>query len=52
MYKTLSNKDKVSKFDQVRLYLRFWSHLLKKSVMEKWFFCAVSNKNFKQIDAE
>ena len=29
------------KFDQIRRNLRIWSHLLKKSLMEKFIFCAV-----------
>ena len=34
-------KDFVSKCDQIRRKLRIWSHLLKKSLMENFFFCAV-----------
>ena len=30
-----------SKFDQIRIFLRVWSHLLKKSLMENFIFCAV-----------
>ena len=30
-----------SKCDQIRSFLRIWSHLLKKSLMEKFIFCAV-----------
>ena len=30
-----------SKFDQIRSFLRIWSHLLKKSLMENLIFCAV-----------
>ena len=29
------------KCDQIRSKLRIWSHLLKKSVMENFIFCAV-----------
>ena len=29
------------KCDQIRRKLRIWSHLLKKSVMENFIFCAV-----------
>ena len=36
-----SIKDLVSKFDQIRNFLRIWSHLLKKSLMENFIFCAV-----------
>ena len=30
-----------SKSDQIRRKLRIWSHLLKKSLMENFIFCAV-----------
>ena len=30
-----------SKYDQIRRKLRIWSHLLKKSLMENFVFCAV-----------
>ena len=33
--------DFFSKCDQIRSFLRIWSHLLKKSVMENFIFCAV-----------
>ena len=29
------------KCDQIRMKLRIWSHLLKKSLMGKFIFCAV-----------
>ena len=29
------------KRDQIRIKLRIWSHLLKKSLMENFIFCAV-----------
>ena len=48
----LSIKDFFSKCDQIRRKLRIWSHLLKKSLMESFFFCAVSrtaNLNFAWI---
>ena len=35
-------KDFFSKCDQIRRFLRIWSHLLKKSLMEKFIFCAVT----------
>ena len=38
-----SIKDFFSKCDQVRRKLRIWSHLLKKSLMENFIFCAVVN---------
>ena len=34
-------KNFFSKYDQIRSYLRIWSHLLKKSLMENFIFCAV-----------
>ena len=34
-------KDFFGKCDQIRIYLQIWSHLLKKSLMEKFIFCAV-----------
>ena len=36
-----SIKDFFSKCDQIRSFLRIWSHLLKKSVIENFIFCAV-----------
>ena len=30
-----------SKCDQIHSFLRIWSHLLKKSLMENSIFCAV-----------
>ena len=35
-------KDFFSKCDQIHRKLRIWSHLLKKSLMEKFIFCAVN----------
>ena len=37
----LSIKDFFSKCDQIRSFLRIWSHLLRKSLMENFIFCAV-----------
>ena len=37
-----SIKDFFSKCDQIRNFLRIWSHLLKKSLMENFIFCTVS----------
>ena len=34
-------KDFSSKCDHIRRKLRIWSHLLEKSLMEKFIFCAV-----------
>ena len=36
-----SIKDFSSKWDQILSFLRVWSHLLKKSLMENFKFCAV-----------
>ena len=37
-----SIKDFFSKCDQIRRKLRIWSHLLEKSLMENFIFCAVT----------
>ena len=34
-----------SKCDQIHSFLRIWSHLLKKSLMENFIFCAVKIKH-------
>ena len=39
--KKFSIKDSFSKCDQIRSFLRIWSHLLKKSLMDNFMFCAV-----------
>ena len=36
-----SNKDFFSKCQQFRSFIQIWSHLLKKSLMENFSFCAV-----------
>ena len=36
----------LSKCDQIRSFLLIWSHLLKKSLMENFSFCAVSILHF------
>ena len=36
-----SIKDFSRKYDQIRSFLRIWSHLLEKSLMENFIFCAV-----------
>ena len=41
-----SIKDLFSKCDQIRNFLRIWSHLLKKSLMENFIFCAVYDRTF------
>ena len=40
----VSIKDFFSKCDQICRKLRIWSHLLKKSLMKNFIFCAVSLK--------
>ena len=42
-----SMKDFFSKCDQIRRKLRIWSHLLKKSLIENFIFCAVKCLLFK-----
>ena len=37
----LSIKGFFSKFDQIRRKLEIWSHLLKKSLIDNFIFCAV-----------
>ena len=36
-----SIKDFFNKCDQMRRFLRIWSYMLKKSLMENFLFCAV-----------
>ena len=40
-----SIKDFFSKYDQIRSFLRIWSHLPKKSLMENLILCAVTLSN-------
>ena len=44
-----SIKDFSSKCDQIRSFLRIWSHLLEKSLMGNFIFCAVKTKSFRDI---
>ena len=44
-----SIKDFFSKCEQIRRKLRIWSHLLKKSLMANFIFCAVPVKHFAKI---
>ena len=39
--KKFSIKHFFSKYDQIRSFLRIWSHLLKKSLMENFIFYAL-----------
>ena len=39
-----SIKDFLSKHDQICSFMRIWSHLLKKSLMENFIFRAVFNR--------
>ena len=43
-----SIKDFFSKYDQIRSFLRIWSHLLKKSLMENFIFSVVLDPAIKQ----
>ena len=43
-----SIKDIFSKCDKIRTILRIWSHLLKKSLVENFKFCAVEGLEFVQ----
>ena len=36
-----SIKDFLSKYDQIQSFLGIWSHLLKKSSIENFIYCAV-----------
>ena len=36
-----SIKDFFSEYDQIHSFLPIWSHLLKKSLMKNFIFCAV-----------
>ena len=40
-----SIRDFFSKCDQIRSFLRIWTHLLKKSLMENFIFCVVHNSS-------
>ena len=40
-----SIRDFFSKCDQIRSFLRIWPHLMKKSLMENFIFCAMDDKN-------
>ena len=42
-----SIKDFFSKCDQIRSWIRIWSYLLKKCLIENYIFCAVYNSNSK-----
>ena len=41
LYMRFSTKGFISKCDYIRSFLQIWSHLLKKSLIENWMFCAV-----------
>ena len=36
-----SIKDFLSKYEQIRIFLQIWSHLLERSFMENFIFCVV-----------
>ena len=44
-----SIKDFFSKCDQIRSFLQIWPHLLKKSLIENFIFCAVLDAIFSPI---
>ena len=44
-----SIKDFISKYDQIRRKLRIWSHLLKKSWLDNFTFCAVLELFLKKV---
>ena len=44
-----STKDFFNKCDQIRSFLRIWSHLLRKSFMENFIFCTVNPKHYRPI---
>ena len=41
---SFSIKDIFSKCDQIRSFLRIWLHLLKKFILENFFFCPVCSE--------
>ena len=47
-----SIQDFFSKCDQVRRNLQIWTHLLKKSLMENFIFCAVFSGVFRKYEIE
>ena len=44
--KKFTIKDFSSKCDQIRSFLRIWSHLLEKSLMKNFIFCAAKVRDF------
>ena len=44
--------DFFSKCDQIRNFLRSWSYLPKKSLMENFIFCAVNSKGYSRYFAD
>ena len=47
-----SIKDLFSKCGQIRSVHRIWSHLLKKSLMENFIFCAADDTTFHACDSD
>ena len=47
----ISINDFFSKYDKIRSFLRIWSHLLKKSLMEKFIFSAVLDECCQAVNA-
>ena len=54
VYKKFSIKDFVTKSEQIRSFLRIWSYLLKKSLMENFLFmqCHSSNSSNSIVDED
>ena len=46
-----SIKDFISKCDQIRNFLRNWSHLLKKPLLENFIFVQQQNFNFSSFNS-
>ena len=44
-----SIKDLFSKYDQISSFLRIWSHLMKKYLMENFIFCEIGPTIFHEL---
>ena len=47
-----SIKDFFTRCDQIRSFLRIWSHLLEESLTENFIFCVVSHLESRSLDDE
>ena len=47
-----SIKDFFNKCNQILSFLRIWSHLLEKSLMENFIFCAMRTSHLRGIVAD